>query len=194
MHARVLGLGLLLWSCYPAGNLMAEADIHIIDDRTSGDLQTSIGTPWRFVTDGVMGGKSDGRLDPTTRDKRNCLRLQGDVRLENNGGFIQASLEIPDTVVDIASEYTGVMLEVAGNEQAYNLHLRTRDLWLPWQSYRSTFTATPNWQTVYLPFDSFEPYRTGKALKVSRLKTIGILAIGRAYQADICIGKVALYR
>ena len=173
---------------------MAEPDIYTIDDRTSGDLSTTIGTPWRLVTDGVMGGKSDGRLNPVTRDDRNCLQLQGDVRLDNNGGFIQASLEIPDTVADIASEYTGVMLEVAGNEQAYNLHLRTRDLWLPWQSYRSTFTAIPQWQTVHLPFDSFEPYRTGKSLKVGRLKTMGILAIGRAYRADICIGKITLYR
>ena len=141
-----------------------------------------------------MGGKSDGRLVPTTRDNRHCLHLQGDVRLDNNGGFIQASLDIADTVVEVAGEYTGLMLEVAGNGQAYNLHLRTRDLWLPWQSYRSTFTANPQWQTIYLPFDSFEPYRTGKALKVSRLKTIGVLAIGRAYQADICVGKLALYR
>ena len=194
MLARLSVLGLLLLSCYPAGDLMAEPEMYIIDDRTSGDLLTTSGTSWRFVTDGVMGGKSDGRLDPTTRDNRNCLHLQGDVRLDNNGGFIQASLDIADTVVDIASEYTGLMLEVAGNGQAYNLHLRTRDLWLPWQSYRSTFTATPQWQTIYLPFDNFEPYRTGKALKVSRLKTIGVLAIGRAYQADICFGKVALYR
>ena len=134
--------GLLLLSSHAVGNPMTDHETYLIDDRASGDLRTSIGTQWRFVTDGVMGGKSDGRLDATSRDGRNCLQLQGTVRLENNGGFIQASLEIPDTIVDIASEYTGVMLEVAGNEQTYNLHLRTGDLWLPWQSYRSSFTAT----------------------------------------------------
>ena len=173
---------------------MAEPDIYTIDDRMAGDLRASAGKQWRLVTDGVMGGKSDGRLDPSARDSRNCLHLQGDVRLDNNGGFIQAALEMPDAIVGMASEYRGLMLEVIGNDQAYNLHLRTRDLWLPWQSYRSTFTATPQWQTVYLPFADFEPYRTGKSLDISRLRRIGILAIGRAFRADICIGKVGLYR
>ena len=194
MHTRLPGLGLLLLSCYPTGNLMAEPDIYTIDDRMAGDLRASAGKQWRLVTDGVMGGKSDGRLDPSARDNRNCLHLQGDVRLDNNGGFIQAALEMPDAIVGMASEYRGLMLEVIGNDQAYNLHLRTRDLWLPWQSYRSTFTATPQWQTVYLPFADFEPYRTGKSLDISRLRRIGILAIGRAFRADICIGKVGLYR
>ena len=194
--ARFLGSSLLpvLLSSYPAVYVMAEQDIFIIDDRTSGDMHATAGKSWRFVTDGVMGGKSNGQLDLSTVDNRACLRLQGDVRLDNNGGFIQAALETPDEVLEVIGDYSGVLLEVSGNGERYNLHLRTRDLWLPWQSYRSTFTATPQWQTVQLPFADFEPYRTGKTLNIKRLKKIGILAIGRAFSADLCIGKLALYR
>ena len=175
----------MLWSI-PMVQLMAEQDIYIIDERA--------GDGWRFVADGVMGGMSSGRLAADEIDGRSCLRLQGQVRLENNGGFIQGALEVPDKVREQAPAYTGIVLDVYGNGEQYNLHLRTRDLWLPWQSYRSTFTAGPQWQTLYLPFAGFEPYRTGKALDITRLKRIGIVAIGRAFAADVCIGRIGLYR
>lgn len=196
MGLRLLGRGLLLvLGChYPVMQLMADQDVLILDDRKSGDLMSGTGKEWYLVTDGVMGGVSDGRLAPVEMEGRPCLRLQGEVRLENNGGFIQAALDVPDTVLAGITGYTGVSLEVYGNGEQYNLHLRTRDLWLPWQSYRTTFQAVPQWQTLRLPFAEFEPYRTGKALDVGRLKRIGIVAIGRAFNADLCIGKVSLYR
>jgi hypothetical protein len=174
--------------------LMAEQDVLILDDHNSGDLMSTSGKEWYLVTDGVMGGISDGRLDPMAMEGRSCLRLQGEVRLENNGGFIQGALDVPDAVLADITGYAGVLLEVYGNGEPYNVHLRTRDLWLPWQSYRATFQAMPQWRTLYLPFAEFEAYRTGKALDTRRLKRIGIVAIGRAFSADLCIGKVGLYR
>ena len=124
---------------------------------------------------------------------RDCLRLQSDVRLENNGGFVQAALDIEDTAAADASAYTGIEMDIYGNDQAYNLHLRTDGLWLPWQSYRATFQAPSHWQTVQLPFAEFSPYKTRTALDLTGLKRIGVLAIGRAFKADVCIGRVAFY-
>lgn len=173
---------------------MADQDVLIIDDRQSGDRMSSTGNEWYLVTDGVMGGVSDGSLATATLEERPCLRLQGEVRLENNGGFIQSALDVPDDLLAKITDYTGVLLEVYGNDEQYNVHLRTRDLWLPWQSYRATFQAMPQWQTLYLPFAGFEAYRTARTLDISRLKRIGIVAIGRAFSADLCIGKVGLYR
>jgi D-alanyl-D-alanine dipeptidase len=66
-------------------------------------------------------------------------------------------------------------------------------LWLPWQSYRATFQAPASWQTVQLPFAGFSPYKTGKALDLTKLERIGVLAIGRAFTADLCIGRVGFY-
>ncbi len=173
-------------------SVMAD-DLLIIDDRRSGNLYSALGTSWRMVTDGVMGGVSSGTLTLSSMDNRDCLRLQGDVRLENNGGFVQAALDIEKTAAADASAYSGIVIDVYGNDEAYNLHLRTDDLWLPWQSYRATFQAPARWQTVQLPFAEFSPYKTRTALDVTELERIGVLAIGRAFSADLCIGRVAFY-
>jgi len=72
--------------------------------------------------------------------------------------------------------------------------LRTDDVWLPWQSYRASFLAPARWQTVRLPFAEFSGYRIGKKLDLKGLERIGIVAIGRAFAADLCIAELALYR
>ena len=174
------------------GSVMAD-ELLIIDDRHTGTLESTPGTSWRLFTDGVMGGVSSGTLTPASTDNRDCLRMQGEVRLENNGGFVQAALAVEQTVVAELSAYTGIVIDVYGNDEAYNLHLRTADLWLPWQSYRATFEAPSRWQTLQLPFTEFTAYRTGKPLDVTALERIGVVAIGRVFAADLCIGRLGFY-
>ena len=157
-----------------------------------GDRQAA--APWRLITDGVMGGLSSGRLAPDRVDGRPCIRLQGDVRLENNGGFVQAALALAGTPAEDASGFAGVLLDVHGNGEAYNLHLRTRDVRLPWQSYRASFTADARWQTLRLPFTGFAAHRIGAPLDLRHLDRLGVVAIGRPFRADLCVGRVALYR
>jgi hypothetical protein len=165
----------------------------IIDDRDSSTLESALGPSWRLVSDGVMGGVSSGTLTPASVEQRDCLRLQGDVRLENNGGFVKASLDIADTPAGDASDYSGIVVELYGNNEAYGLHLRSADLSSPWQSYRATFEVTARWQILQLPFADFSAYRTSKALDVSQLEGFGIIAIGRAFTADVCIGRIGYY-
>jgi hypothetical protein len=177
----------------PISLLMATQNDFTIDDRTTNDFRAVSGNIWYLVTDGVMGGMSKGRLSLATVENRPCLRMQGNVSLENNGGFIQIALDLSDDILKYAQNFTGVLLEVYGNNEQYNLHLRTQDITLPWQSYRTTFTATPEWKTLHLPFAEFIPYRIDKALDISRLRRIGIVAIGHAFHADLCLGKIGLY-
>ena len=165
----------------------------LIDERRKDHVQSEIGSPWRLISDSVMGGVSDGSLSPDSIDGRTCLRLRGTVRLENSGGFIQAALDIGQTQASNASGYQGLMLEVYGNDEQYNVHLRTDDVWLPWQSYRASFQAPARWHTVKLPFEAFTAYRIGKKINIEHLRRIGIVAIGREFTADLCIGKLALY-
>ena len=186
-------LAVLFFLYFGCANLMAE-DVLIIDDRRTGNMQSVLGGSWRMVTDGVMGGLSSGELSLDSIDNKVCLHLRGDVRLENNGGFVQAALDVEDTEAADASQYHGLLLKVYGNNQEYNLHLRTGDVWLPWQSYRASFKAPARWQTVRLPFTEFIGYRIGKKLDLMRLERIGLVAIGRAFSADLCIGELALYR
>ena len=141
----------------------------------------------------VMGGVSSGSLALDSIDGRKCLHLRGSVRLENSGGFLQATLDIERTEASNAAAYQGLLLEVYGNNEAYNLHLRTADIQRPWQSYRASFNAPAQWHTVKLPFDSFAAYRIDKPLDLAHLKRIGIVAIGRAFNADLCIARLAFY-
>jgi len=170
------------------------ADTLLIDDFAVADGSSRLGTPWRLVTDGVMGGISTGRMSLGQVDGRRALCLLGEVRLENNGGFIQAALDLaPERDLD-ASAYIGIRLLVRGNGETYNLQLKTADLLLPWQSYRSSFPAGAEWREIRLPFGGFEPHRTGVPLDTAHLRSLGLVAIGHAFAADLCVAEIGLYR
>jgi hypothetical protein len=186
--------GCLIAMCLAGGPLIADDTTLVIDDRSSGDYSTGTGGDWRLVTDTVMGGVSNGQLTLEEIDGRRCLRLRGEVRTENNGGFIQAALDLETQRVRDASAFDGVVIDVYGNDETYSLHLRQDGLWLPWQAFRASFTAPPEWRTHYLPFAQFLPHKTSAALKPDRLKRIGVVAIGRAFSADLCVGRIGYYR
>ena len=141
-----------------------------------------------LVSDTVMGGRSSGTLTRETVQGREAWRLQGTVSLENNGGFIQMAADVPG-----ASGFTGIELSATGNGETYNIHLRTSDLTRPWQSYRQSFIAGPEWETHRIPFADFAPHRTEAPLDLSRLRRIGIVAIGREFEADVSVANVAFY-
>ena len=182
-------LALMLWS----SATMAADSALILDDRSSGSLCANNAACWQAMTDTVMGGISDGRLKPEVIDGRACLRLTGEVSLLNNGGFVQASLDLDKAGLLDARGYAGIEIDVFGNDENYNLHLRSADTRIVWQSYRATFQAPPRWQTLRLPFAAFQAYRTDKPLDLSKLRRLGVVAIGREMRADVCIGRLALY-
>lgn len=149
---------------------------------------------WRLVTDGVMGGVSRGDLQPAERAGNACMLLSGKVSTANNGGFIQAAADLAAATTARLVDYDGLRVTLQGNGEPYNIHLRTTDLWLPWQSYRASVTVTREWQSFDLPFTQFEPYKTRKSLRPERLQRVGIVAIGRDFDAEVCIGEVGFYR
>jgi hypothetical protein len=154
----------------------------VIDDFTDDGLVSELGTRWRGVNDQVMGGISKAKVSHSVIDGRPSLCMTGDVRLENDGGFIQAALDLApagDTID--ASGFTSV-------------HLRTPDNVRPWQSYRAHFTAGSDWETMDLPFETFVPYRLEAPLDTTRLRRIGLVAIGRAFYADLAVSELAFYR
>ena len=165
----------------------------VIDDRSNDDVTSNLGTRWQLVTDNVMGGLSQGRLTLDSYKDKNCLRMRGDVSTENNGGFVQIALPLSDQDVFDASAYSGVEIEVAGNDERYNIHFRTGDLWFPWQSYRSSFSATSDWQTYRIPFAELEKYKTSHSFSQHKIKRIGLVAIGREFQADLCLAAIRFY-
>jgi hypothetical protein len=166
----------------------------IIDDLSRAAPEASIGTSWQLFTDQVMGGVSTGTMSRELVGGRLAIRMLGDVRLENNGGFVQLALDLsPDAGVVDASAWSGIELDLYGDDQEYGMHLRTSDLTRPWQSYRQSFRVLPEWQTIRLPFAGFSPYRTEIPLDLRRLRRLGLAAIGRAFSADLAIGGLRFF-
>lgn len=147
---------------------------------------------WQTADDRVMGGVSVAQLSDRLVENSRCRCLTGTVSLENRGGFVQMKWAMPKPFD--ATGFSGIYLEVWGNNESYNVHVRTGQLWLPWQSFRQSFQATPTWQTHYLAFSAFENYKTGSQLDVSGITKVAIVAIGRAFQADVCVRGWGFYR
>jgi hypothetical protein len=167
----------------------------VIDDFTLPAPSAKNGASWQLVSDRVMGGVSRGTMARETIAGRNALRMQGTVSLENNGGFIQVALNLSPNGAPIdASSFAGIEIDVLGNGEMYNLHLRTADLSRPWQSYRHSFAAGEEWKTHRLPFARFDAHRISVALDPAKLRRMGIVAIGRAFEADIAIGGIRFYK
>ena len=121
-------------------------------------------------------------------------RLTGQVSLENKGGFVQMAFDISDdgSIFD-ASKYEGIDIDVFGNDEEYDIRLRTSDLTRPWQSYRALVKARPEWSTTRLRFLEFVPHKTMIPLDVSRLRRIGVLGIGREYDADVSVSGIRFF-
>jgi hypothetical protein len=166
-----------------------KVDSTIIDDLSRDPPLSAIGTRWQLFTDRVMGGVSNGTMVREMVAGRPAIRMRGDVSLEDNGGFIQIALDLAvDGKAIDASAWGGIELDVFGNDEGYNIHLRTEGLTRPWQSYRQSFRADPRWRTFKFQFQDFTPYRTDTTLDTRRLRRVGLVAIGRAFSADLSVG------
>ena len=150
---------------------------------------------WEFVADTVMGGVSTGRVSQGVQQGRDATRLTGTVSLDNNGGFVQMAFDLaPDGSAVDASGFTGIELQVLGNAELYDLRLRTDALTRPWQSFRTEFLAPDKWSTLRIPFTDFMAHKTDARFDAAQLRRIGVLAIGRVFDADIAVASIQFYR
>lgn len=156
----------------------AVADPMIIDDFTTGAE-----TRWRYVSDRVMGGVSDGSASFGVADGVSFARLRGTVSTANNGGFIQIR---QDLGTPLPADATGITLRTRGNSATYYIHLRPKTSRRPWQFYQAAFEAAEDWQTVTLPWDAFRGQgglTTG--FTPADIGSIGIVAYGTDYEAAL---------
>lgn len=145
----------------PARSEDKQTALPVIDDISREPPIATIGTNWQLFTDTVMGGVSKATMTRETVAYREAIRLRGNVSLENNGGFVQISLDFRSDGGPIdAGGWSGIEVDVFGNGEEYGINLRTTDLTRPWQSYRQTFIAASHWETVRFPFNNFVRNRT----------------------------------
>lgn len=145
---------------------------------------------WRFVSDRVMGGISNGNVVFDRIDGDTVAHMTGVVSTANNGGFIQfrRNIEAPQGAL-------GVALRVRGNGENYFLHARTRGARVPWHYYRAGFNTASEWREVRLPFAGFLPSsdRLKGGLQAASIRSLGIVAYGRDHRADIQVAWLGFY-
>lgn len=108
------------------------------------------------VDDRVMGGRSQSTL----RSSSGIAAFEGELSLEQNGGF--AAVRSDPAPIDLSNR-EGIALHVRGDGRTYKFRLRTDDAW-DGVSYQSSFATTPGaWTTIHLPFEAFQPTYRGQA-------------------------------
>jgi hypothetical protein len=118
---------------------------------------------------------------------------RGQVRLENRGGFIQVRLPLdPGGGSFDASAWQGLRITVRGTPGPYYVHLRTSQNWQPWQHFRAAIEVGPDWREQFVPFSAFEGKATWRRLDVSALKSVGVVAYGEAFAAQIEVARLEL--
>ena len=158
------------------------------------DFQNGV-SRWQVVLDGVMGGKSSGRVSLAEPD---TLRFEGSLSLANNGGFSQARTSVPEGSL---ADTEGIEIRVRGDGRTYNFDIRCSNVRLMAGAFQQSFeTEADTWKTIRLPFDDFRLYSFGRlvsnapALEPARIESIGITLSDKNEGAfRIEIGSVASY-
>lgn len=164
--------------------------------RFDGDAEyVAPGVYWRGFSDRVMGGVSDAQFGRDVIGGRRCIRLTGTVTRDSGGGFVQMALYLGGRSRSFdGSAWLGVELEIFGNDEDYNVHVRTSDCGWYDDSYRYTFRAPSRWSVLRIGWRDFKPNGVRKPLDPSRLERIAILGWMREFEADISLASLALYR
>jgi len=166
----------------------------IIDDFSDPNHISRLGTKWRLVTDRVMGGISEAKSTFGQDESFKYIHVQGNVSLENNGGFVQMALALSDNSESLdVKGYSGVRLWVKGNGQRYYVHLKNKQTILHWQYYAASFTTSERWEQIEIPFEQFEPQALEDELRLDDLTRIAIVGAKKAYPVDIYVGPIEFY-
>ncbi len=193
LPATASALPAMAWLNSWAGNEADDGRL-ILSRFADGENYVVPGGSWRGFSDRVMGGISNAELTGSRIDSKDCLRLTGNVTRESNGGFIQMALYFGRNYAEFdASEYKGIELLTYGNNEDYNVHVRTSDCGWHDESYRMTFFAKPEWQRQRIPWSEFLPSSVQQPLDNSKLQRIAILGWMREFQADVALAEIALY-
>ena len=131
---------------------------------------------WQVVNDGVMGGRSKGQVSITDSG---TLRFQGDLSLENNGGF--SSLRTNNLKLDL-SDSSGLIMRVKGDGRSYQVRLGSDARYRGMEvSFMAEFpTKKGTWQEVRVPFSELTGTFRGRTLKdevfnPSKVRRLGLL-------------------
>lgn len=123
---------------------------------------------FQVINDGVMGGLSTSRLNLAC----GSMSFEGEVSLENNGGF--ASFRGP---VRFPADSTVLLLTVRGDGRRYKLTLKFDDGPRTAQ-YQAAFVSSQEWKTLRFRPDDFQASFRGRAVAASPVRFVDVRYIG----------------
>ncbi|MDC0197564.1 CIA30 family protein [Candidatus Thioglobus sp.] len=160
---------------------------------------------WKFQSDQVMGGVSQGDASLVQDGDMFFFRLTGDVSTRNNGGFVQfrskvslfnkpEMFQLIHNANKVGQELEGVRLMVRGNGERYHVMIRTYSTWSPSDYYYHTFDTSIDWQQVDLPFSEFRRSKSGEMdLGADQMRDFAVVAYGRDFKSDVSVSNISFY-
>ena len=126
---------------------------------------------WKVVNATVMGGRSSSRWTSNS----SAFIFEGNLSLENNGGFASIRCELKNN--DLSNE-DGIYLKVKGDGRKYQFRIQSKVS--RWANYSNEFKTKKDLvQTFYLPFKDFKPSWRGRRLNnLPNLKGGDVTGIG----------------
>jgi len=130
--------------------------------------RSEVARTFRVINDDVMGGVSRSRR----RSTDDAMVFEGEVSLENNGGF--ASLRGP---VRFPAESAALLLTVRGDGQRYKLTLKLDDRTGTAQ-YQAAFVAPRQWQTLRFRPADFVASLRGRTVVAPIVRLVDVQYVG----------------
>jgi len=130
--------------------------------------RSEVAQTFRVINDEVMGGVSMSRL----RSTDGAMVFEGEVSLENNGGF--ASFRGP---VRFPVESAALLLTVRGDGQRYKLTLKLDD-GAGTAQYQAAFVAPREWQTLRFKPAAFAASFRGRAVVAPLVRLVDVQYVG----------------
>ena len=142
---------------------------------------------WYLVTDQVMGGKSELRVEVDD----GVFSLSGYVTTENNGGFVR----LAHSPKNVDKEVKGIRFMAKGNNETYEIHVTMQGLRVPpWAYHSSTFDVNTEWKMFEINFSDFEK-KSGVSAKLlpNNIRDISFAGYGRDFDVDLQVKEISFY-
>jgi monofunctional biosynthetic peptidoglycan transglycosylase len=115
------------------------------------------GRSWLVVNDGVMGGLSEGNAQLTD----NSILFQGNVSLDNNGGFSSLRSQFSNKKLE---QYKEVKIRYRSSGISLAMTLSVSRRWYV-PNYKTSLAGTEGeWKTVTLPLKDFRKHYIGRPM------------------------------
>ena len=147
---------------------------------------------WRIVNDGVMGGLSVGSF---TLSPDGHGLFEGEISLENNGGFSSVRYRF-DKLQVTKDSYIGIQLKGDGKDYQF----RVKDNAGNYYSYITTFPTTGEWEEIKILLRDMYPSFRGRKLDQPNFskdhieEIVFLIGNKRTEHFKLLIDKIALHQ